>query len=342
MMDKPGLIGAMRTWLPQERVRTVVDEYTSIHAGKLDDRKASYMAMVNNYYDLVTDAFEFGWGQSFHFAPRRKGESLDASIKRHELFLADVLALKPGMKVLDVGCGVGGPMRVIAGASGANIVGVNNSAYQVARGIKYNATAKLDTLCSYLKADFMSIPVPDQSFDAVYAIEATCHAPDKTRLFREIFRVMKPGSQFAGYEWCLTPLYDPGNPEHRDMKKDIEEGTSLPDIWFGDDVVAALKAAGFSIIAARDIADTADPETPWWLPLSGRFSISGFPHTAPGRWLTNKTVNLLETAGLAPKGSTAVSTFLHKGAVALAKGGKTGIFTPMFFFHARKPVAASA
>ena len=50
---------------------------------------------------------------------------------RHELFLANVLGLKPGMKVLDVGCGVGGPMRAIAGSSGANIVGVNNSAYQV-------------------------------------------------------------------------------------------------------------------------------------------------------------------------------------------------------------------
>ena len=44
--------------------------------------------MVNDYYDLVTDFYEYGWGQSFHFAPRHKGESFEASLVRHELYLA--------------------------------------------------------------------------------------------------------------------------------------------------------------------------------------------------------------------------------------------------------------
>ena len=340
-MEKPGLIDAMRTGLPHQRVRTVVDQYTALHGRGADDLRANYMAMVNNYYDLVTDAFEFGWGQSFHFAPRRRGESFDASLERHELFLADVLRLKPGMKVLDVGCGVGGPMRAIARASGASIVGVNNSAYQVERGVKYNTAAKLDGLCSYLKADFMSIPMPAASFDAVYAVEATCHAPDRTKLFREIFRLMKPGTDFAGYEWCLTPQYDARNPQHRAIKKGIEEGGALPGLSFEHEVVDALKAAGFQVIEARDLADTSDPETPWWLPLSGRLSISGFRHTWPGRWLTRQATRVLELSKIIPEGSSAVAVFLNKGAEAMVRGGKTGIFTPMFFFHARKPGATS-
>jgi sterol 24-C-methyltransferase len=53
-------------------------------------------------------------------------------------------------------------------------------------------------------------------------------------------------------------------------------------------------------------------------------------------------VRLLETLRIAPKGSTAVSDFLNAGANALVQGGKTGVFTPMFFFHVRKPHSRKA
>ena len=38
----------------------------------------------------------------------------------------------------------------------------------------------------------------------VFAIESTCHAPDRNGVYGEIFRVLKPGGTFACYEWCLT------------------------------------------------------------------------------------------------------------------------------------------
>ena len=120
----------------------------------------------------------------------------------------------------------------------------------------------------------MKLPVPDKSYDAVYAIEATCHAPDKVKLFTELHRVMKDGAEFAGYEWCLTKKYDKNNPEHRAIKKGIEEGDALPDIWYEADVVDALKQAGFEVLDARDLAPTSDRETPWELALSQPFSLS--------------------------------------------------------------------
>src|SRR5438045_764795 len=76
--------------------------------GDVAARKANYEAVVNNFYDLVTDLYEFGWGQSFHFAPRKRGESFKASIARCERGLSDVLGLQPGMTAFDLGCGVGG------------------------------------------------------------------------------------------------------------------------------------------------------------------------------------------------------------------------------------------
>jgi sterol 24-C-methyltransferase len=344
MTEKPLLTDLVQTSLEPEEVKSVVDEYHSFHAGTVETRKANYTKMVNDYYDLVTDFYEYGWGQSFHFAPRHQGESFEASLVRHELYLAHVLRLRPGMKVLDVGCGVGGPMRAIARFSGASVVGVNNNEYQIKRGTKHNEQAHLAGQCSFLKSDFMKLPVPEKSYDAIYAIEATCHAPDKVKLFTELFRVMKDGAEFAGYEWCLTKKYDKNNPEHRAIKKGIEEGDALPDIWYEADVVDALKKAGFEVVEARDLAPTADPETPWELALSQPFSMSlhTFKRTTVGRAVTSRLVRVLETLRIAPKGSTAVSDFLNAGANALVKGGKTGIFTPMFFFHVRKPHARKA
>ena len=336
-MAKPGLSDIAQRSLPREQVQSAVDEYESFHRGDVGVRKSNYSQMVNDYYDLVTDFYEYGWGQSFHFAPRHKGEAFHASLARHELYLAHQLHLHAGMKVLDVGCGVGGPMRAIARFSRAQIVGVNNNDYQIGRGELQNKEARLSSICSFLKADFMKLPVEDASFDAAYAIEATCHAPDKRTLFAEILRVLKPGASFAGYEWCLTASYDDKNAEHRAIKKGIEEGDALPDIATFDEVKDALTGAGFEIVAARDLASDSDPETPWYLPLSGQWTIDGFKHTPAGRWVTNRLVRVLESLKVAPKGSTAVSTFLNAGADALVRGGQTGIFTPMYFFEARKP-----
>ena len=71
-----------------------------------------------------------GWGQSFHFATKYKGESFEASIARHEYYLASRIGIKKGDVVLDVGCGVGGPLRNIARFTGAKVIGLNNNEFQ--------------------------------------------------------------------------------------------------------------------------------------------------------------------------------------------------------------------
>jgi sterol 24-C-methyltransferase len=341
-MSSPTVFDINQKSLPNDQVQKTNDEYLSFFELSNEKRKPHYMKMVNHYYNLVTDFYEFGWGQSFHFAPRFKGESFEASLARHEHYLALKLGLKPGMKVLDIGCGVGGPMRAIARFSGATVVGINNNGYQIERGNKQNADARLAHLCSFLKSDFMNMPVPDASVDAVYAIEATCHAPDKVALFKEILRTMKPGTEFAGYEWCLTDKYDPNNAEHRRLKHGVETGDALPDLWHWKDVLGALEQAGFQVIEHADVALNSDPETPWYEPLAGHMTVAGFKHTTAGRWLTGQAVRLLEKAKIAPKGAYDVSKMLQDAAFALVGAGKTGIFTPAFYFRARKPGTAAA
>ncbi|KAL8109659.1 cycloartenol-C-24-methyltransferase [Apium graveolens] len=327
--------------IQKDDVLDAVDKYEKYHVafgGEEEERKANYSDMVNKYYDLVTSFYEYGWGESFHFAPRWKTESLRESIKRHEHFLALQLGLKPGQKVLDVGCGIGGPLREIARFSSTSVTGLNNNEYQITRGKKLNHMAELDQTCNFVKGDFMKMPFPDNSFDAVYAIEATCHAPDAVGCYKEIFRVLKPGQCFAAYEWCMTDSFDPNNEEHQRIKAEIELGDGLPDIRLTTQCIEALKQAGFEVVFEKDL--TIGSPLPWYLPLDkSHFSLSSFRLTALGRFITKNMVVALEYVGIAPKGSQRVQAFLEKAAEGLVAGGKKEIFTPLYFFLARKPLS---
>jgi sterol 24-C-methyltransferase len=58
--------------------------------------------------------------------------------------------------------------------------------------------------CDGVKGDFMKLPFEPNTFDAVYTIEATCHAPDRTACFAQIFTVLKPGKMFCG---CVSAQF---------------------------------------------------------------------------------------------------------------------------------------
>ncbi|KAG5408426.1 hypothetical protein IGI04_004745, partial [Brassica rapa subsp. trilocularis] len=284
------------------------EQYHVFHGGDEEERKANYTDMVNKYYDLATSFYEYGWGESFHFAHRWKGESLRESIKRHEHFLALQLGVKPGQKVLDVGCGIGGPLREIARFSNSSVTGLNNNEYQITRGKELNRLAGVDKTCNFVKYG----------------------------CYKEIFRVLKPGQCFAAYEWCMTDAFDPSNAQHQKIKAEIEIGDGLPDIRLTSKCLEALKQAGFEVIWEKDLAE--DSPVPWYLPLDkNHFSLSSFRLTAVGRFITKNMVKVLEYIRLAPKGSQRVSDFLEKAAEGLVDGGRREIFTPMYFFLARKP-----
>ena len=324
------------TDLAPDEVKSVVDEYSGLHDASLELRKERYQTLVNNYYDLATDFYELGWGQFWHFAPRRRGESFKASLLRHQHFLADRLSLRPGMQVLNVGCGIGGPMANLARNYGASFVGINNNAYQVERAKARNRD--VESLCRFIHGDFMQIPADDDLYDAAMDIQAVCHAPDKTTVFREIFRVLRPGACFVGCDWCLTEDFDPGNAEHLRIKKDIMMGNGLPDIVFSSEFCTALRMAGFELLESRDLGPESHPETPWYRALQGRdLRLTSIPRTPIGRALTNLALRAGERFRLVPEGTTVVSTLLNEGADALVEGGRSGIFTPVFFFLARKP-----
>jgi len=290
---------------------------------------------------LVTDFYEYGWGESFHFAPRLRFETFLESLRRHEYYLALRLGLNPKTLCADLGCGVGGPMRAIARFSGSKIVGVNNNDYQVKVANKYCARDGLADICNAQKADFMKLPFKDNHFDHAYAIEATCHAPSKVGCYSEVLRCIKDGGLFACYEWVVTSKYDPENKRHRALKEGIEIGNGLPDLATIPTVISALEKAGFEVLEHFDLGYGSPQEMkqyPWHAPLRGAYSLREFRMTSFGRACTHLFVNVLEAIKIAPKGSVKVSKLLNDTANDLVAAGDLGIMTPAYFFLARKPI----
>ena len=333
-LHSSGLLGD----LSDDEINFVVNEYEQIYESGEEHRKATHQKFVNHFYNLVTDFYEFGWGSSFHFAPRRRGESFKASLLRHQHFIADQMSLKSGMHILDVGCGVGGPMAEMARYSGASFVGLNNNAYQIKRAKETTQAEDIGSLCHFVHGNYMQIPEDNDCFDGAFAIESMPHAPDKAAAFRELLRVLRPGACFAGCDWCVTELFDSQNAEHARIVENIEIGNALPKISTTTEVYEALCEAGFDVLDARDLAHTSDSDVPWYRALQGRdFTLRSIPRTPVGRGITNLVLRIGERVRVFPKGTRMVSTILNRAADALVEGGETGTFTPMYYFLARKP-----
>lgn len=324
-------------------LRSALDDYLEIrnlHAARAEDTDGPHARLVDRYYDVVTPFYEYAWGSSFHFSPRRPGERLVDAHRRHEEGVARLLRLRPGMQVLDVGCGVGGPLVTIGKATGASVTGLNINARQIARGERRVRKAGLQDSCRFLLTDFMNVPVEDGGFDAAYSFEAICHAADTARTFRELFRLLRPGGEVATVDWCLTERFDETDAHHRDVRARIEFGNATPNLLTTRRQVEAARSAGFEIVTATDQAVESDPRTPWYMGLQGRDRrLSSLARAPAARRATAAVTAVLERLRILPLGVSAAARLLNVAADALVEGGELGIFTPSFLVHARKPAA---
>lgn len=309
------------------------------------DLKASLdhspQTITDMFYNLVTDFYEYGWGDSFHFAPRYKGESFMESIARHEYFLAKKLNMNPGEKVLDMGSGIGGPMRRIAKFTGSHITGVTLNGYQVQRCHKLTPEY-LKPIVNCIQGDFTNlVGLADESFDKVFSIEAHCHVNPRFKVYKEAFRVLKKGGYMATYDWVMTPAFDPKNDEHLRIKRGIEHGDGLPDLITPELILKDAESVGFEVVEHFDISKLSEElykegNVPWYHPLQASFSLEGFKSTPIGRKTTTGLLHVLEFLKIMPKGSVATAKMLEDGAENLVKAGERKIFTPLYFFLYRK------
>ena len=106
------------------------------------------------------------------------------------------LNLGSSTRLLDVGCGSGGPALHLARRTGCQVVGAELSEEAVAEATRRAHEAGLETRSSFLQADASELlPFDDGSFDALICIDAINHLRDRAGLLGEWARVLRSGGR---------------------------------------------------------------------------------------------------------------------------------------------------
>jgi ubiquinone/menaquinone biosynthesis C-methylase UbiE len=119
--------------------------------------------------------------------------------------LARRAALVPGMAVLDVCAGLGGPARFLAHRFGVRVTGVDLTHSRCAAGARLTALVRLGPLVRLVQADAQLLPFRARVFDAVISQEGLLHVPDKAAVLAECARVLRPGARLAFSDWIARP-----------------------------------------------------------------------------------------------------------------------------------------
>jgi ubiquinone/menaquinone biosynthesis C-methylase UbiE len=165
--------------------------------------------------------------------------------------VARQLTLTASDRVLDIGCGLGGPARQIAARYGCHVSGIDLTRDYVEAGIVLSAWLQLDERISLQHGDALALPFTDGSFTAAYMLHVGMNIADKDALFTEAARVLRAGGRFAIFDVMRT--------------SDGELSYPLPWASTADTNAIgspgqyrdALSAAGFEIVSQRELRDVA-------------------------------------------------------------------------------------
>jgi tocopherol O-methyltransferase len=205
--------------------------------------------MVADHYQELDRLYREVWGEHVHHGLWRTGrESPLEAVEQLTAFVAEQAHIQQGERVCDIGSGYGASARLIARKFDAAVTAFTIVPAQQAFA---EATNPGGTNPRYLLCDWLDNDMPDESFDAAYAIESTEHMLDKERAFSEAFRVLRPGGRFAICAWIAAENPKPWEVRHL-LEPICREGR-LPGMGTESDYRELLTAAGFEVEAVTDI-----------------------------------------------------------------------------------------
>ena len=184
------------------------------------------------------------------------------------LELARAAGLDATKRVLDVGSGVGGTSRCLAKEFGCRVTGIDLTDEYCRAAAMLSARIGLAHLVDFRQGDATELPFDDRTFDVVWTEHVAMNIPDKTRLYKEMHRVLKPGGTLAIYDVLAGPTGPVLFPV---------PWARTPDTSFlvqPSELRKLLWEAGFTV---TDWSDTTEAARAWFVSLAERIRKEGFP-----------------------------------------------------------------
>jgi geranyl diphosphate 2-C-methyltransferase len=177
----------------------------------------------------------------------------DLENNQTEALIARMGSVTARHRVLDAGCGRGGPAFRLHLRSGCSVDGVTVSDYQ--RGVASESAVRLgvDDRVRFHLMNYCELRFPDESFDLVFTNETTMHAFRLDDLFAEFSRVLSAGGRYTLATWAANE--DLGACEEHDA---INRNYQCL-IHSRAEYVTCLRRQGFEILSYEDLTELAIP-----------------------------------------------------------------------------------
>jgi ubiquinone/menaquinone biosynthesis C-methylase UbiE len=165
------------------------------------------------------------------------------------------LALGDGMKVLDLGCGLGAPTRTLIRQQDVAVTAVTKVEWQIAMARKLSQEISALGTVDWTLGDFTALDLPGGAFQAAFSIEASCHAEgaDKEPFVRECSRLLAPGAKLVVADGFMKrsvglPRWYAALLGYMTRNWAVERFADLPAFC------ACLERHGLTVLAAEDIS----------------------------------------------------------------------------------------
>lgn len=148
--------------------------------------------------------------------------------------------------VLDIGCGLGGPCRMLAEEYDCSATGLDLCSEYIRTATKLSKLVKLEDKTSFVQGDAVNLPFPDDSFDVVWTQHVQMNVPDKERFYSEVRRVLNSGGYFLYYEILKK------NDEEVDYPMPWASSSDQSFLFRNKDMANILSDLGFNKISSKD------------------------------------------------------------------------------------------